>query len=92
MPTRIANTIPKTAQNTENTTDNMQTPLNEWETFIDEIVGKTIRAETRSEPTSVIAREITIAIIIDNNRFVSSVFTPVAFAYSPSNVTEKMFL
>ena len=92
VPTRIAKTIPKTAQNTEKRTDNMQTLLNELVIFIAEIVGKTMSAETRSEPTSVIARDITIAMIIDNNRFVSSIFTPVAFAYSPSNVTAKMFL
>ena len=84
--------IPKMAQVTEITAEQMTTCLKFWKILIAERDGKIISAEIRSDPTRFIPITIMIAIITAIQRLYLSAFIPVAFAKVSSNVTAKMRL
>ena len=82
--------IPRMAQLTEITAEQMTTCLKFWKILIAVRDGKMIKAEIRSEPTRFIPITIMIAMITAIQRLYLSALIPVAFAKVSSKVTAKM--
>lgn len=88
----MATSMPTMAQKTDTIAEQMVTLLKVLKTRMEVSAGKMIKAETKSEPTKLMAKTIIVAVIVAITKLYRATFTPVALAKFSSKVMAKILL